>query len=135
MSAKLLATIFLSFISIPVLAQRVTEDQFLVAPYLQFSTKTGMYILWETREAATSRIDFSEAMMKDKKPRLDQHVTLSGTRLMHELFLSNLKPETNYFWQATSVTAKGDTIRSGVYTFKTAVNDSSAYMFALVGDT
>lgn len=135
MSAKLLATIFLSFISIPLLAQRVTEDQFLVAPYLQFSTKTGMYILWETREAATSRIDFSEAMMKDKKPRLDQHVSLSGTRLMHELFLSNLKPETNYFWQATSVTTKGDTIRSAIYTFKTAVNDNSAYMFALVGDT
>ena len=32
----------------PGLAQTDSEQKFLVKPYLQFSTQTGMYILWET---------------------------------------------------------------------------------------
>ncbi len=117
------------------MAQYTNEDQFLVKPYLQFSTQDGMYILWETREAATSRVDFGEARWNVEKAVLDRTVALTGYRLMHELFLNDLKPETNYFWQVTSTTEAGDTLRSPVYSFKTAVKDSSAYMFALIGDT
>lgn len=117
------------------LAQSAREDQFLVKPYLQFSTKNGMYVLWETKETATSRVDFGEARWNAPQAVLDRTVKLEGTRLMHELFLNELKPETNYFWQVTSITDKGDTLRTPVYSFKTAVQDSSAYMFALIGDT
>lgn len=115
--------------------QPLHEDQFLVKPYLQFSTQNGMYILWETKTPATTQVNFGEARLNVSKAVLDVPVTLEKTRLMHEVLLDNLKPETNYFWQVTSVTEKGDTIRSQVYSFKTAVKDSSAYMFALVGDT
>ncbi len=117
------------------LAQSTSEDKFLVKPYLQFSTQTGMYILWETREAATTLVEYGEARPNVKKAVLDQKAALDGYRLMHEVPLDNLKPETNYFWRAMSITAAGDTIRSGQYSFKTAVRDSSAFMFALVGDT
>ncbi|NJL75712.1 MAG: metallophosphoesterase [Saprospiraceae bacterium] len=118
-----------------VYSQPLHEDQFLVKPYLQFSTQNGMYILWETKTPATTQVNFGEARFNVSKAVLDVPVTLEKTRLMHEVLLDNLKPETNYFWQVTSVTEKGDTIRSEVYSFKTAVKDSSAYMFALVGDS
>jgi acid phosphatase type 7 len=116
-------------------AQKINEEAFLVAPYLQFSTKTSMYVLWETREPASTRVDFGEARVNVTRAVLDRSATLPGNRQMHEVLLNGLKPETNYFWQATSVTAAGDTIRSAMYTFKTTVHDSSAYMFALIGDT
>ena len=120
---------------IPASAQKINEEAFLVAPYLQFSTKTSMYVLWETRELASARVDFGEARANVTRAVLYRSATLPGNRQMHEVLLNGLKPETNYFWQATSVTAAGDTIRSAIYTFKTTVNDSSAYMFALIGDT
>lgn len=121
--------------TIPASAQKINEEAFLVAPYLQFSTKTSMNVLWETRELASTRVDFGEARANVSRAVLDRTATLPGNRSMHEVLLKELKPETNYFWQATSVTSNGDTIRSAVYTFKTTVNDSSAYMFALIGDT
>ncbi|HMO38281.1 MAG TPA: metallophosphoesterase [Saprospiraceae bacterium] len=133
---KKLFTLILLLVSTGVtLAQAIAEDQFLVKPYLQFSTQTGMYVLWETAENATTRVDFGEARRSVNRAVLDRRATLPGTRLMHEVFLDSLKAETNYFWQVTSITEKGDTLRSEVYSFKTAVQDSSAYMFALIGDT
>jgi len=120
---------------VSVSAQKVNEEAFLVAPYLQFSTKTSIYVLWETRELTTTRVNFGEARAQVTRAVLDRSATLPGNRQMHEVLLDGLNPETNYFWQAMSVSATGDTIRSSVYTFKTAVKDSSAYMFALIGDT
>lgn len=125
----------LNLFTLSLCAQNSDEKDFLVAPYLQFSTKTSMYVLWETREMATTLVNFGEARPNVKKAILDSKAEISGLRLMHEVKLDQLKPETNYFWEVISVTSKGDTIRSEIYTFKTAVNDSSAYMFALIGDT
>lgn len=122
-------------LAVPASAQKINEEAFLVAPYLQFSTKTSMYVLWETRELASTLVTFGEARANVTRAVLDRSAPLPGNRQMHEVLLDGLKPETNYFWQASSVTTAGDTIRSAVYTFKTAVNDSSAYMFALFGDT
>lgn len=111
------------------------ETKFLVQPYLQFSTQNGMYVLWETKEPATTLVQFGEARANVEKAVLDREVRLEGQRLMHEVLLDNLKPETNYFWQVTTVTQSGERIQTPVYTFKTAVKDSSAYLFGLVGDT
>lgn len=116
-------------------AQSTNESKFLVQPYLQFSTKEGMYVLWETKEPATTLVQFGEARANVPQAVLDREVRLDGQRLMHEVLLDNLKPETNYFWQVTTITQSGEKIQSPVYTFKTAVKDSSAYLFALVGDT
>ncbi len=134
MTIRLLIFFWLTAV-VSVSAQKVNEEAFLVAPYLQFSTKTSMYVLWETRELTSTRVDFGEARANVTRAVLDRSATLPRNRQMHEVLLSGLSPETNYFWQVTSVTTSGDTIRSSVYTFKTAVNDSSAYMFALIGDT
>jgi predicted phosphodiesterase len=111
------------------------SEKFLVKPYLQFGSQPGMFVLWETKVAATTLVEFGEARFLVKKALLDQQVTVNGLRQMHEVELTNLKPETNYFWQIKSITEKGDTIQSEIYSFKTNVQDKSAYMFGLVGDT
>lgn len=111
------------------------SKEFKVAPYLQFGTKTSMVIMWETKEPASTLVEYSEAVLNSGEPLLDQKAVIKGNQSMHEVVLENLKPETNYFYRVTSVTQSGKEIVSQVYPFKTAVNDSSAYMFALIGDT
>jgi predicted phosphodiesterase len=112
-----------------------SDTGFLVKPYLQFSTQTGMYILWETHKKATTKVEYGEATKNAAQPKLDQAVLVKGKRALHEVYLDKLKPETNYFYRVVSVTEDGKEWISPISTFKTAVKDSSALMFALIGDT
>jgi predicted phosphodiesterase len=120
---------------IPYSISQIREEAFLVKPYLQFGSQTGIYILWETNMPATTKVEYGESQPLVKKASINQEVSLKGFRQMHEVSLTNLKPETNYFWRVLSITEKGDTLPSEIYTFKTNVKDKSAYMFGLVGDT
>ena len=119
---------------IPMIAIAQSKPEFIVKPYLQYATKSGIRILWETNRPCTSKIAFGEAVVDAKSPQLTQEASLRGDRIMHEVELTGLKAETNYFWRAVSVSQSGEELISDVYTFKTAVEDSTAYMFALVGD-
>lgn len=112
----------------------VTND-FKVSPYLQFATQNSMVILWETDEAATTLVEFGESVLNSGEPVLNQSRTLDGSRTMHEVVLDGLKSETNYFYRVRSEYEDGSIIESDIYPFKTAVNDDTAYMFALVGDS
>ena len=133
---RMYAFLFFLFCTGIVFAQtNPAESKFLVQPYLQFSTQNGMYVLWETKEPATTLVQFGEARSNVDQVVLDREVRLEGQRLMHEVLLDNLKTETNYFWQVTTITQSGERIQTPIYTFKTAVKDSSAYLFGLVGDT
>lgn len=134
-SFKTYFPLFIFLLSVPFLSGQSNQNQFLVKPYLQFGSQTGIYVLWETSQPASTLVEFGEARLLVKKAVLDQQASLSGFRQMHEVSLSNLKTETNYFWKVSSVTENGDTIQSEIFTFKTNVKDSSAFMFGLVGDT
>ncbi len=123
------------FILIAYLLPGQSDTGFLVKPYLQFSTQTGMYILWETHKNATTKVEYGEAIKNAAQPNLDQTVNIKGQRTLHEVYLDKLKPETNYFYRVVSVTEDGKEWISPTSTFKTAVKDSSALMFALIGDT
>ena len=112
----------------------VTND-FKVAPYLQFATQNSMVILWETDEAATTLVEFGESVLNSGEPVLNQSRSIDGNRTMHEVVLDGLKTETNYFYRVRSEYEDGSIIESDIYPFKTAVNDDTAYMFALVGDS
>lgn len=126
--------VFLTGIGAQISRAQTLAEGLLVKPYLQYSTKTSIRILWETKEEATSKVVFGKAVEGAKAPVLNQELVLEGTRFMHEVALEDLDPETNYFWKTISTTAEGTTIESDVYTFKSVVNDSSAFMFALVAD-
>lgn len=127
--------LFLWLSGVQIVFGQSISEKFLVKPYLQYGSQTGMFVLWETSEPATTQVEFGEARYLAKKVELDQQVSLQGFRQMHEVSLANLKTETNYFWRTKSITGTGDTILSEIYTFKTNVKNSSAFMFGLVGDT
>tara|TARA_R110002096_G_scaffold97694_22_gene217876 strand:+ start:14761 stop:16668 length:1908 start_codon:yes stop_codon:yes gene_type:complete len=111
------------------------ETDFIVKPYLQFATKNSIVVLWETKEKSTSKVEFGKAVLNSGEPVLNQNAIVDGSSTMHEVVLSDLETETNYFWRIVSKTSAGKEIVSDTYSFKTAVNDSTAFMFALIGDT
>ncbi len=100
-----------------------------VGPYLQYATKTGITILWETSQQATSVVEFGE------QTPLTNSVSAAGQRDLHEVRLENLKPQTNYFYRVVSAGPDGAESISDLYTFQTAVEDGSAFAFAGVSDT
>ena len=108
---------------------------FLVEPYLQYGTKNGMVVLWETNIPSTTTVRYGESVYDSGEPVLSEIESVEGLRTMHEVPLINLKTETDYFYQIVSVSEQGDTLKSQIYPFKTAVHDSTAYMFALIGDS
>ncbi len=133
---KLLSTVVGCALVFQSLAQQKAEaDSFLVKPYLQWSTKTSMTVLWETTSEATSVVEFGEALPNAKEPNLSQKVELTDESLMHEVVLDNLKVETKYVYRVRSKFKSGKELVSPVSTFKTTVNDDSAFMFAFIGDT
>lgn len=109
--------------------QTELPNDFLVKPYLQFATQTSISILWETRNEATSSVAFDETVP------LHQMVSLKGKRTVHEVKLDGLKPETNYFYQVRSEDKNGRQSISEVYSFQTAVQESTAFAFGVVSDT
>lgn len=111
------------------------ESAFLVKPYLQFSTQTSMYVLWETKKSGTTVVEYGEALLAAESPNLDKTVRLPQTRTLHEVKLEGLKPETKYLYRVRSKIQGGLEVISPVYTFRTAVRDSSAYFFAFIGDS
>ncbi|MEO1486834.1 MAG: metallophosphoesterase [Bacteroidota bacterium] len=136
MGNKLFSVVTMMLLYVSVIAQKTGgDDIFLVKPYLQYSTKNSIRILWETKFPTESEIRYGKAPVKGPKGiELDQISRIQGKRVFHELELKNLEEETNYFWKVTCKTPDGTSHESQLYTFKSSVKDSSAYMFALIGD-
>ena len=111
------------------------ENSFKVHPYLQFGTKNSIVVLWETEVPATTRVEYGESRMGDSAPNLSKHVELEGTRTMHEIVIDGLEPETKYFWRVVSQQESGEELVSEHSSFKTNVNDSTAFSFVLFSDS
>ncbi len=98
-------------------------------PYLQYATKTGITILWETAQPATSVVEFG------LQTPLTESLSCQDRTEMHEVRLDHLKPQTNYFYRIVSVGPDGNESLSDLYSFQTAVEDQTAFAFAAVSDT
>ena len=100
----------------------------LVAPYLQWATKTSMTVMWETNETSTSVVYYGEtSACKRSFSAVDAKI--------HEVKIPNLKTQTQYFYRVESVTAAEEKYESDVSTFQTAVHDDSPFAFAVISDT
>lgn len=113
------------------LEARLTRDEkgFAVEPYLQFGTQTSMTIMWRTAAAGTSAVHFGETA------DCDRVVTVEGESEIHEVRLSELTSETQYFYVTETVLDNGTLVESPVYTFSTAVKNETPFAFAVFGDT
>ncbi|MBL8814513.1 MAG: metallophosphoesterase [Planctomyces sp.] len=113
------------------LEARLTRDDhgFAVDPYLQFGTQTGMTIMWRTKAVGTSVVHFGETA------ECECEATVAGSSEIHEVRLSELTPETQYFYRTETVLDDGTLVESPVYTFSTAVLKETPFAFAVFGDT
>lgn len=110
------------------------KQDFVVKPYLQFATRHEITILWETKLPASSRVYVGMARPGADSVVFDRVIDRSTPSLMHEVLVDGLADSAFYFWKTVSYTGT-DSLVSEVSTFATAVDSSSAFMFALVGDT
>ena len=102
---------------------------FNAGPYVHFATKNSMNILWETDRMARAEIEYGTQLPFTHKKDLPQPAYIQ------EVTLDNLSPETPYYYQVTATAQDGTTMKSGILTFGTAVKDSSAFSFCIIGDT
>jgi acid phosphatase type 7 len=110
-------------------AAPAAEDfpHFVVAPYLQYATRTSITIMWETSNPGTSLVRYGVGGLSLQKEG-DRDATL------HSVTLEDLKPNTPYVYQVNSI-GNGMKLTSALLTFGTAVGPDDAFSFVLFGDT
>lgn len=100
---------------------------FVVEPYLQFTTPTSITIMWETSFPGSTVVRYGVGALTQTKEGA-KDVTL------HEVTLTDLKPNTPHLYQVTTE-GPGGKLQSALLTFATAVGPDDAYSFVLIGDT
>jgi predicted phosphodiesterase len=100
---------------------------FVVAPYLQYATRTSITILWETSHPGSSVVRYGVGALSKTKEG-DKDATL------HKVTLADLEPNTPYVYQVSS-TGPGMALTGPLLTFGTAVGPDDAFSFVLIGDT
>ncbi len=114
----------------PVLA-KTSAETFLVKPFLQYGTHTGMRVVCETTKAADVVVEFGETA--------DFGMTVSSSSddaLLHSAHLKDLKPETGYYYQVVVTEKDGATqSRSELSSFQTASPPERPFAFTVIGDT
>lgn len=106
-----------------------TGEGFVIPPYLQYGTQTGMTVMWQTAASASTTVYWGETAECREK------ITQAGQRTLHEVRIDGLQPETQYFYAVESVDDQGKICESEVLTFSTAVHQQTPYAFTVIGDT
>jgi hypothetical protein len=98
---------------------------FLVRPYLQLPTPTGMTVMWETRSDSPSRVEYGTTRALGSKEEIKKLTYL------HEVRLRGLEPETTYYYRVQS-----GSLASKIYSFKTApAVGTKRFRMAVYGDS
>jgi 3',5'-cyclic AMP phosphodiesterase CpdA len=98
---------------------------FLVEPYLQLPTPTGMTVMWETSHRLPGQVEYGLT------PELGQVARAPTESNLHEVRLTGLKAGTPYYYRVRS-----GGLFSGVFRFKTAPPPGTKrWRMALYGDS
>ena len=113
------------------LPKLIREDQksFVVAPYLQYGTQTGMTVMWRAAKEGPGVVHWGE------NARCKNRVESEEQKRIQEVRIEGLKPETQYFYWVESVDSEGNVIESDVKTFQTASKPETPFAFAVISDT
>jgi len=116
------------------------EQRWLVQPYLQWATTDGMTVRWETSRPSTSVVHWAKQVQfvgekKDRRPVFANKQAVEGRRLLHEVRISGLEPDTAYYYRVETVDDKGRKLMSGVLSFQTAPAGGEPFAFAVISDT
>ncbi len=102
---------------------------FVVQPYLQYATQTQISIAWQVNKMGTAKVCFGE----DSSCAVEKSCDSNG--LVQNVTLTELKPETQYFYRVEIENGGEEFVESEVSTFVTAVHDNTPFAFAVIGDT
>jgi hypothetical protein len=80
--------------------------RFVVEPYLQYVTRTGITVMWETEEPATATVEYGLTFPPKQRAEVAKPAT------MGEVALTNLEPNTKYFYRVVCRTRKGGNWRA-----------------------
>lgn len=105
------------------------KPTFLVKPMLQFGTLDSMTIVCETSTPTKIEVVYGMNALFGKKESTANFASIS------EVTIRGLEPNTRYFYRVDGVDEKGQTIRSEVKSFQTAITPDRAWAFAIIGDT
>ena len=108
---------------------RNEADSFIVKPYLQYGTQTGMTVMWRSAIAGPGTVFWGENV------RCENRVNAKKESHIQEVRIEGLQPETQYFYLVETVDREGNTIQSEVSTFQTASKPDSPFAFAVISDT
>ncbi len=104
--------------------------EFVIKPYLQFGTKTGMTVMWRTSQPTIGVVHYGETDECPRKIR-DKEPTV-----IHELRIEGLDSQTQYFYRTnSSKPGEADVLSSEISTFQTAVEADTPFAFAVISDT
>ena len=104
----------------------------VIYPYLQSSTDSSIYICWHASNSPQSVVNYGKTNKLGLSQSGDVHIFLDSTTY-HTVKLSNLEPNTTYYYQAIS-----DTMKSKIFSLKTApsLGEKEGHLrFAIFGDT
>jgi hypothetical protein len=108
----------------------VNQDlQFVVKPYLQGASGTGMTVMAETNRPSVMSVEYAEFQPLTGQARTTTPAALSTVSL------SQLKPHTRYFYRVTCLDGTGNAARSPIGSFQTLPGASDGWAFGILGDT
>lgn len=103
--------------------------QFLIEPYLQYATRTGMTVMWETDRPCTAAVEYGTTSPPTQSAKVEK------ADAMGEVRLANLEPRTKYFYRVTCTDADGNALAGNLLTFFTAPDAGDAFSYTVIGDT
>lgn len=113
---------------LPAEGVKPVELGFSVKPYLQYVTRNSITVMWETTKKSSGKVQYGA----DEKVATTIE---SDNRFIHEVKISDLEPETQYFYKVISTDDAGASIENELRTFQTASKPDSPFAFAIISDT
>lgn len=110
-------------------AEPTVDLTMIVQPYLQFGTQTSMTIMCETNVPTKMTVEFA------RRQPLQQRVSTSEPKLISELTIDKLEPNTAYFYRVTCEDSQGRSVTSEQSSFQTAPTADMPWAFTIIGDT
>lgn len=106
------------------------EAHFVVGPMLNYPTREGISISWETSQPSTAVVKYGFPLP------MEDELVIDEAREIHGVTLTGLEADQPYFYQIIATTEDGTELDSGVLTFQTAVDsEKDAFKFAVFADT
>lgn len=116
------------------------NHEWLVRPYLQWATTTGMTVRWETTRPSTSVVHWADRVewvgpKERREPTFANQQVQDGKHRLHEVRIDDLQPDTAYYYRVQSVDDLGRELWGEVLSFQTAPGAETPFAFAVISDT